>query len=62
MTISKNNRVWTVAGAPANLAEVLRLADMEHKSPAVAVFNAEQGLRLTLARPGCAVGFNFSDA
>ena len=29
MTISNNNRVWTVADAQANLAEVLRLAETE---------------------------------
>lgn len=29
MTISKYNRVWTVADAQANLAEVLRLAEVE---------------------------------
>ena len=29
MTISKSNRVWTVADAQANLAEVLRLAEAE---------------------------------
>ncbi len=29
MTISKSNRVWTVADAQANLPEVLRLAETE---------------------------------